>query len=67
MEHIVCHINSSCRGKFGKLAPPPPPPLPIIGIAYETYTAKFDDDNGRELLVNCVFPRLVGATRAGGV
>lgn len=35
VEHVVCHINSSCQGKFGKLAPPPS--QPIIGIGYEVY------------------------------
>ena len=30
VEHVVCHINSGCWGKFGEL--PPPPSLPITGM-----------------------------------
>lgn len=44
VEHVVCHINSSCRGNFGKLAASRSQPIAAFG--YEACTVKFNNDNG---------------------
>lgn len=65
IEHVVCHTNSGCWGKFSKLTPPPSLPITLMG--FRGISDKFSNDNTRELSVNCVIPRLVRAARAGGV
>lgn len=40
VEHVVCHTNSGCWGKFSKLTPPPSLPITVMGSeAYRTNSA----------------------------